>query len=68
MCSACEKVLKKKSKHISKDDKSKSRKVILGDKNHIWRDVRYGYKTVKGGSDKQSIYCFTYNFQKNLTS
>jgi hypothetical protein len=53
-----EKVLKKKSKHISKDDKSKSRKVILGDKNHIWRDVRYGYKTVKGGSDKQSIYCF----------
>ena len=53
-----EKVLKKKSKHISNDDKSKSRKVILGDKNHIWRDVRYGYKTVKGGSDKQSIYCF----------
>ena len=53
-----EKVLKKKSKHISKDDKSKSKKVILGDKNHIWRDVRYGYKTVKGGSDKQSIYCF----------
>lgn len=53
-----EKVLKKKSKHMSNDDKSKSRKVILGDKNHIWRDVRYGYKTVKGGSDKQSIYCF----------
>jgi hypothetical protein len=53
-----EKVLKKKSKHMSNDDKSKSRKVILGDKNHIWRDVRYGYKTVKGGADKQSIYCF----------
>ena len=53
-----EKVLNKKSKHMSNDDKSKSRKVILGDKNHIWRDVRYGYKTVKGGSDKQSIYCF----------
>jgi hypothetical protein len=53
-----EKVLKKKSKHSSNDDKSKSKKVILGDKNHIWRDVRYGYKTVRGGSDKQSIYCF----------
>lgn len=66
-----EKVLKKKSKHISKDDKSKSRKVILGDKNHIWRDVRYGYKTVKGGSDKQSIYCFidysaTVRYEKGL--
>lgn len=66
-----EKVLKKKSKHISKDDKSKSRKVILGDKNHIWRDVRYGYKTVKGGSDKQSIYCFidysaTVKYEKGL--
>ena len=54
-----EKVLKKKSKHATSiANKSKSRKVIIGDKKHIWRDVRYGYKTVKGGSDKQSIYCF----------
>jgi len=52
-----EKILKSKSKH-SGELKSKAKKVILGAKNHLWRDVRYGYKTVKEGADTQSIYCF----------
>ena len=52
-----EKILKSKSKH-SGELKSKAKKVVLGAKNHLWRDVRYGYKTVKEGSDTQSIYCF----------
>ncbi len=52
-----EKILKSRSKHNG-EMKSKAKKVILGAKNHIWRDVRYGYKTVKQGADTNSIYCF----------
>lgn len=54
-----DKVLAKKSKHSDVvSSKSTTKKVILGDKNHLWRDVRYGYKKVKKGVDKKSIYCF----------
>ena len=54
-----EKILKNKSKNSENGD-AKSKKIRLGDKNHIWRgDVRYGYKKVRGGnSEVQSIYCF----------
>lgn len=52
-----EKVLNRKSNHAGKE-KSKIKKLKLGDKNHIWRDVRYTYSIKKEGIDTQSIYCF----------
>ena len=52
-----EKILKKRAKY-SVENKKKEKRVILGDKNHMWRDVRYGYKKVKTTVEKQSIYCF----------
>lgn len=54
-----EKVMRKRSKNSSdKVSTSKVKKIIVGDKKHLWRDVRLGYKTIKRGDDKQSIYCF----------
>lgn len=52
-----ENILEKKSANAGREE-SKTKKVILGDKKHIWRDVRYGYKEVVGGADTKSIYCF----------
>lgn len=67
-----EKVLKKRSKNSSdKVSTSKVKKIVVGDKKHLWRDVRLGYKTIKRGDDKQSIYCFidysaTVRYEKGL--
>lgn len=67
-----EKVMRKRSKNSSdKVSTSKVKKIIVGDKKHLWRDVRLGYKTIKRGDDKQSIYCFidysaTVRYEKGL--
>ena len=67
-----EKVMRKRSKNSSdKVSNSKVKKIIVGDKKHLWRDVRLGYKTIKRGDDKQSIYCFidyseTVRYEKGL--
>ena len=67
-----EKVMRKRSKNSSdKVSTSKVKKIIVGDKKHLWRDVRLGYKTIKRGDDKQSIYCFidysaTVKYEKGL--